>query len=375
MRSGLAVLALLCACGFEHGSLGGNTTSDGGMDADAPIDAPFVAPFSPGFLYRKPITITPPALSGPLADFPVGILEDADAELGDNARSDGLDIIFTSADGTMRLDHELVSFNGTTGALEAWVHIPSLPNGATTIYMYYGAAAQTASTPGAVWSSAFAGVWHLETGNDSTVHGHNAATISGASTQPGTARGIAGQARSFDGGDTLSFSSPSDGSFDPGTGSLSVSLWVNVVTSGNAFDVAMHKGGLNNTDGGYAFFLGTGNWSVHMADGTSARDVVLGTDVHNQWIQLVGVIDRDSAQLLGYRDGVASSPTGLGTLGSVDEGAGLFIGGGNTTQPFTGRIDEVRVMSGVRSPDWIATEHANLAVPTFTSFGMQEMKP
>ncbi|HTL34681.1 MAG TPA: LamG-like jellyroll fold domain-containing protein [Kofleriaceae bacterium] len=377
MRPALGLVAILLgACGFEHGHLTGGTTSDGG---DAPIgadaDAPAANPWLTGFLYRKPITITTPTLSAELTDFPVGIVEGADPELGDNARADGLDIIFTSDDAMTRLDHELVKFDGLTGALEAWVHMPTLKNGTTRIYMYYGAAAQTPSLPAAVWATPFAGVWHLESpAVDSTVHAHNATAIGSSTTVPGLGRGIAGGARTYDGGDTMNFGSPSDGSFDPGTTSFSVSLWVNVTTSSNNFDVAMHKGGLNNTDGGFAFFLGTGNWTVHMADGTSARDAQLGTDVHDQWVYLVGVIDRTAAQLIGYRDGVAT-PTSAAGLGAVTEGAGFFTGGGNTTQPYTGRIDEVRVMSGVRSADWIATEFANLASSTFITINTQQMKP
>src|SRR5690349_6765394 len=119
-----AIALAVGACGFEHGALQGDDVA-GDADADSGPSAPWLT----GFLYRKSIAITPPTLTAALTNFPVGILADADAQLADNARDDGHDIVFTSADGTMRLDHELVTFDGATGALEAWVRLPQLPNG------------------------------------------------------------------------------------------------------------------------------------------------------------------------------------------------------------------------------------------------------
>jgi hypothetical protein len=79
----------------------------------------------------------------------------------------GHGIEFRAADGQARLDHEVESYNGTTGALVAWVRVPSLAySGAgadSVLYMYYGnwGITTSQSNPAGVWDSNFVGVWHL----------------------------------------------------------------------------------------------------------------------------------------------------------------------------------------------------------------------
>ena len=55
----------------------------------------------------------------------------------------------------------------SAGTLLAWVRIPTLHfNDSTNIYIYYGNSAVTSPTenPSGVWSSGYAGVWHLKEG-------------------------------------------------------------------------------------------------------------------------------------------------------------------------------------------------------------------
>ena len=70
--------------------------------------------------------------SGPLVDFPVLVSIQNDAQLKTTANggqvtdAEGDDIIFTAdADGTVQLDHEVESYDRTTGTLVAWVRLPS----------------------------------------------------------------------------------------------------------------------------------------------------------------------------------------------------------------------------------------------------------
>jgi hypothetical protein len=371
-RTSVSALALLFgACSFEHGTLqGDNLSSDGGGDSGV-ANAPWLA----GFLYRKPVKLTPPALTASLTHFPVGILTASDAQLADSARDDGLDIVFTSADGTTRLEHELVTFDGATGAMETWVHLPELAAGPSTIYMYYGAASQTPSAPSAVWSSLIAGVWHMgQGGADSTWHAHTAVALAPEST-PLLVSGIAGGARSFDGvNDSLSVADPVDDSLDFDMSSFSFSLWVNVTSSNSAFDVPFYKGGASTGDPGYCILLGSANWNLKTHDGTMYRDPTAGTEALGTWVYLVGVVDRAASQMIAYRDGVAITTMPLGIYGSLSSTQALAFGAAATTA-YHGLIDEVRITSGIRSADWVLAEYANLKSPGFVTLGAEQARP
>ena len=71
-----------------------------------------------------------------LTAFPVLIDLSSDTELAANARDDGFDILFTSSDGATKLSHEIETFSGTSGALVAWVKVPSLSSTCdTSLYL------------------------------------------------------------------------------------------------------------------------------------------------------------------------------------------------------------------------------------------------
>ncbi|MGI9600442.1 MAG: DUF2341 domain-containing protein [Acidimicrobiales bacterium] len=87
---------------------------------------------------RKPIAIDADYVSGSLTDFAV-LIDLTDTELQAQARADGADIVFTDADGTTRLDHIVESYESATGALTAWVKVPSVGTAIDTeLFMYYG---------------------------------------------------------------------------------------------------------------------------------------------------------------------------------------------------------------------------------------------
>ena len=106
---------------------------------------------------------------------------------GHVTNANGYDIIFTSdAAGTEKLNHEIESYNGSTGQFIAWVQVPTVSHTSdTVIYLFYGNSAVTISQENktGVWDSNFHGVWHLPNGttlsaNDSTSNGNNG-TING----------------------------------------------------------------------------------------------------------------------------------------------------------------------------------------------------
>lgn len=355
----VAVAVVTCACSFDHGA----ARTDSGTNAES-------GPWLAGYARRKPITITPP-IGSTLTDFPVGIIESADAQLALSAHPDGDDLVFTAGDGTTILDHELVRYSGTSGALEAWVRLPSLTPAPTTIYLYYEGPERTPAGPG-TWASRFAGVWHL--GNrtaDSTSHDHDAIGENPGKT-PNLVDGIAGNARDYDGtDDSLAVADPGDGSLDFGTGSFSFSLWVKVTQSSGMFDAPIGKGGSTDGDPGYCMLFGSDSWQVKIHDGDNYRDPVVGTETLGEWVHIAAVLDRETQQFLGYRDGVFANMEPTTGVGSISSAQPLIIGVVDQ-DAFRGTIDEVRISSGTLSADWIKAEHANLATSTFVAVGQEQ---
>ncbi len=75
------------------------------------------------------------------------------------------DLRFAAADGVTPLEFEVDTWD-VGGSSYVWVKVPELTS-ATTIYAYWGksgAVAPASTTNGAVWSSGFQAVWHMEDG-------------------------------------------------------------------------------------------------------------------------------------------------------------------------------------------------------------------
>lgn len=160
--------------------------------------------------YRKKITIDhAKVLNTDQTNFPV-LINRTDTDWKDTAngghvgQSDGGDILFTSSDGTTKLDHEIEKYVPSTGELIAWVEVPAVSASVDTeIYIYYGyAAASDQWNVTGTWDSNFKMVQHLEetsgTHEDSTLN-NNDGTASGGLNQDAT--GKINGADDFDGND------------------------------------------------------------------------------------------------------------------------------------------------------------------------------
>jgi hypothetical protein len=125
--------------------------------------------YNSNWQYRKKLTIDYTKVGATLSNFPVLVSLSSDSDLAARARSDGYDSLFTSSDGTTKLDHEIEQYTSATGQLVAWVRIPSLSNSAdTSIHMYYGyASATNQQNVTGVWNANggtatnYSGVWHI----------------------------------------------------------------------------------------------------------------------------------------------------------------------------------------------------------------------
>ena len=141
------------------------------------------------FTHRTVVTIdhtrVPDADLLPLTNFPilVSVTNNAlktTANGGFVTSSRGYDIIFQGEDAptcggpsTCRLDHEIESYDGTTGTIVAWVRVPGTifdaSDGANTpIYMYYGDASITCSqeNKAGVWDASYREVLHLDASDE-----------------------------------------------------------------------------------------------------------------------------------------------------------------------------------------------------------------
>ncbi len=335
------------------------------------------------WLYRKAITLESDQVSGAsnLTNFPV-LISVTDSDLQANAQADGDDILFTSADGSTKLSHEIERYDSGTGELIAWVKIPTLSyNTDTTIYLYYGESAVSSQQDATnVWDSNFKMVHHLEettTGatdfKDSTANGHDstAVTIDGAGSNA-DATGKIGSAVQFDGSnDEITMADHAD--FDITT-AVTIEAWIDLDSFGES-------GSGSIIDKDY-----TTSWSFYPEDtvdelffewdnGSARLDSNNSVVTTGAGLQHVVVV-YDQSNVDFYVDGVdqgGGAETGSISTNAVDPVIG---GGANSTDfNFDGIIDEIRFSNTNRSPGWIITSYNTQNTPgTFATFGSAEME-
>jgi hypothetical protein len=319
--------------------------------------------------YRKQVTISKSMVANTSqTDFPVLISRGTDGDLAARALSTGNDILFTSSDGTTKLKHEIESYTTATGALVAWVKIPSLSASAdTVIYMYYGnGSSGDQSDKANVWDTNFKGVWHLPNGtsltaNDSTSNGKNGSLTGNTTAVAGNIDGGA----VFDGiGDSIDTSLVSTAIND-----ITMEFWANIRVASNARGTVFfnHAYGIvaGSSDGGDTtkfFILGQAKYWLNTGIGWT----------QNTWHHIVGTLSSGNVWKL-YKDGElvytssaqvdASVPSDITTLGAESSG-------GPSINHY---LDEVRFSSGVRTADWIKTEYNNQSAPaTYQTFGPED---
>jgi hypothetical protein len=320
------------------------------------------------WLYRKAITIDyTKAGAGPHTNFPV-LINMADADLQTKAQTDADDILFTSADGTTKLDHQIESYTSATGTIVAWVEIPSLSSAANTvIYMYYGNAAATSQqNVTGTWNTNFKGVWHMNTVFTDATSNANNGTNTGTIAATGKISGGRGFVRS-DGADYITVS----GQMGSPT-SFTLSAWANITTADvNAADI------ISIADNGVLRY-DVSNSKVNGVcyDGTSWNTTLSSTNYASGWHYVVYTFDDAGNTQRIYVDGQPDgSATTFTTSPNYTGGTNTLIGmhgTGNTNMDFDGTIDEARVSNASRSAGWVLTEYNNQNSPsTFYSVGTE----
>jgi hypothetical protein len=337
--------------------------------------------FGFNFTYCKKVTVDYTQVSGStdLSDFPllVNITSNDLKSVANGGRVEsdqGDDIIFRTS-GCAKLEHEIESYDATTGTLVAWVKITTLSASADTeVYMYYGDSSVECPTenPTAVWDSSYVGVFHLKEDpagtapqmRDSTGNGYHASNAGGLISSDQISGKIGG---------ALEFDNASD---DYVTVPQSLNITGNAVTaeawvyspdwSVGGDSVAINAGGGVNSE---RFFVGVnsgGTLNTRITTDVGYYRSDAGAVATNDWVYIA--VRYDGSTSKGYINGAeAHSKVGSGNLQSTTQNG--RIGARFDTRRFSGRIDEIRVSNVARSADWIATEYANQSNPNFYSVG------
>jgi len=323
-------------------------------------------PWYCGWGYRKNITIDHTKVPADQNNFPV-LISFTDSNLSAQAQTSGYDILFTSSDGTTKLSHEIEAY--TSGALVAWVKVPSLSSAAnTTLYMYYGCAtASDQQNKNGVWDTGFKGVWHLKENpstagaggiKDSTANVHDG-TDTGGMTSTNQVPGKIGGSLSFNNNAYyINFGDVAD--FDFGTSNYTASLWVKgqgttqpFVTKSNYngpyTGVYFYKSASQNQ---YVYYTGS-----YLLSGEDGADGI--------WHNLAVVREGTGAnQLKLYLDGSqVATDTDARNLAN-DRSFMIHRWHDTASSNSDAVIDEVRMSNTARSANWIRTEYNNQNSPS-----------
>jgi hypothetical protein len=321
---------------------------------------------------RKEITIDHTKVSGSsnLTDFPM-LVSITDTALQTKAQSDGDDILFTASDGTTKLDHEIESYNSSTGTLVAWVKIPTLSYSADTeIYMYYGnSGASSQQNVNSTWKSAYKAVWHLKedpSGSAPQIQDSTSGEFHG--TTFGSMASGAQVAGQINGSITFDGSNDYINTGNLGITSGVVTFWMKPGNSGSDSRIFSQASGSTGQGGAVRYNSG----ALDVWNGSSWLTIVNASTLSSgNWYHIA--ILYSGSQATAYVNGVQKNTvnTGFAFSGPNFSIANRFVGSfGNY---YNGVFDEFRVSDTSITADWIITEYNNQNSPgTFLSVGSEE---
>jgi hypothetical protein len=301
----------------------------------------------------------------PLDDFPLMVVLDDTRAARDLMLPDASDLRFFDASGNV-LAHEIEQVGSPGGPpLVAWVRVPRIEGTTTRIIVDYGHGTAVPPSTASAWAPPYQAVWHFADLHDSTENHHDG--VWRGTGVPPAAQGMCGP--------TLRFVPATGDAIEvmdrPNLGltTLTISGWLDPTTlvspSGYVAIVSRENGATTDDD----FWLGANGTtplgSVSTAGAkqfavTSAAAIPL-----DQWTHLV--ITYDGLVEWLYFDGAAASTAS--TPGPVlHDSHPIFIGADRNVQGspapdadfVSGRVDEIRLESVVRSPAWLAYDDKSM---------------
>ena len=295
---------------------------------------------------------------GTVENFPVLVRLNSGNFDFSQAQKNGNDIRFTKPDGTM-LPYEIERWDSISNLAEIWVKVDTVYGNTISrfIGMYWGAAADPASSSAAVFDTAkgFQGVWHMTeaTGDvsDATLNrntGANAGTTSGP--------GIIGNGRVFVTNRIIMGTSPTLCGLND---SITVSGWLNTTQiSATSISVIRNQGHFTalQFDSGHAW---TSMFNTLPNQWTSVNFRWNGVFNDGQWHYFVSKFKAGSGCKV-YRDGVLISQNTTDSAALRSTTVAFYLGGAELNDEYyKGLLDEIRVEGSCRSDDWIKLCYMN----------------
>ena len=299
--------------------------------------------------YRKEIDFDLTAkgadIPGAASDVPVLIrLSLGNFQYFNDAKPDGSDFRFISADDKTPLKYHIERFDAQTQIALVWVRVPRLAGGAATdkIFLYYGnKSATAASDPPGTYDTNQALVYHFGpakgTPQDSTAYKSEPTTFDAEVNQAS----LIGAGAKFSGAQTISV--PATGAVHLAAGKgFTVSAWVKFEGAESDAYIAQLA------DQGKEIVLGI-NGTQAFARYNGATVTQNGQLTTGEWHHLALTIGDGHLSLM-----VDGADGGRADAQAQDIGGVLTIGGSATkTNYYTGEIDELEVSNVARSTDWL----------------------
>ena len=297
----------------------------------------------------------------------------------------GGDLRFADSGGNL-IPHEIDTWNEGGESL-VWVKVPTL-TAATTITAYYGNSSPCAASTARVWDSGYVGVWHLGQSalplTESTGVSRSFTASENKDKTPFTGRfastGMVGGAVDFSEAVVTERLRAGDNDNLDGFDSFTFEVWTKSdISGGKNVILSKRNHGISNfsymmthwndNDGTCYFSVGHGDTSTQIVKSTEMFPA------RGAWAHSAVVRDTTAAANYVYLNGASKNIGNNVTYDAVQMFSGsseLWLGGGqgwsDTTNPFNGLIDELRISRVARSADWIKATHDTIAENGFTSY-------
>jgi len=329
-------------------------------------------PLTAGYGYARAITIDHRQVANTdQTDFPILISGTFPflatvANGGRVQNTNGYDIVFTSdTAGQNQLDHEIESYNPTTGTAAFWVRIPLLSHTTdTSIFMWYGNSAVVASqeNKAGAWRNGFVSVFHFDSATES-MGGVDSLGNNSFTSNSGTVTTATGEIVGAIGVNNTGWYRGSTQSLPAGTAARTSSTWFKMNTTGQT--AGLGGWGDNNTNGErWDFWVYPGGLCIETRN-DGGGNISRPDDTNWHYVACILPGGGGVHDIACSLDGAALAGTGNGSLGLstttdylATEVAGWWgQAGGNVLH------DEFHVANVARSSDWIATEYNNQSSP------------
>jgi hypothetical protein len=313
-------------------------------------------------------------VSGNVTNFPV-LIRTTDPAYIDATRPGAPDIRFVDKDGVTWLSYEIETWDQANNIAAVWVRVPQVDGNSTADYitMYYNDLYEGTIPDGQNktdvfrTSDSFVGVWHMNQDptlgiiNNSTGISFNGAPA-GSMNSADLVDGIIGKGIDFDGvDDVINCGKPAAiDSFE-----VTIEFWAYYNSASYAYrGIVGRSNGSTSDDMDYGLrMMGDGHFQHYHGEGIggSQKDNDTGYSIpKQQWFHCAITFEDPGwieciARL--YVNGTeAYSHTYTGDYKSNDF---EFRIGKNWDSSWLGKIDEVRLSTGVRSANWIKLNYAN----------------